>query len=156
MSEETVTLQKQREIEAKIVGPLFRAFAQEVGEARAREILAGVVHDLAHEAGCRAAEQAGGDGLLQLGGVLDRWRQGEALTIDVLRHDAEALDFNVTRCRFAEMYRALGLEELGAILSCGRDAAMIEGFNPDIAFRRTQTLLGGATHCDFRYRKKQA
>jgi hypothetical protein len=51
--------------------------------------------------------------LLQLGTVLDRWRQGDALTIDVLRHDAEALEFNVTRCRFAEMYRALGLEDLG-------------------------------------------
>jgi hypothetical protein len=50
MPEETLTLLKQREIEAKIVGPLFRAFAQEVGEARAREILAGVVRNLAPEA----------------------------------------------------------------------------------------------------------
>lgn len=152
MPEETVTLLAQREIEAKIVGPLFRAFAQEIGEARAREILAGVVRQLARASGCAAAQQAGGNGLLQLGTVLDRWRQGDALTIDVLRHDAGALEFNVTRCRFAEMYRALGLEDLGGILSCGRDGAMIEGFNPEVEFRRTQTLLAGASHCDFRYR----
>ena len=31
---------QQREIEARIVGPLFRAFAREIGETRAREILA--------------------------------------------------------------------------------------------------------------------
>lgn len=29
---------------------------------------------------------------------------------------------------------------------------MIEGFNPAIGFARTQTILGGASHCDFRYR----
>ena len=49
--------------------------------------------------------------------------------------------------------RRLGLEDLGPILSCGRDGAMIEGFNPAIAFTRTQTIMQGAPHCDFRYRK---
>ena len=42
-------LLQQREIEAKIVGPLFRAFAAEVGEERAREILANVVRDLGRD-----------------------------------------------------------------------------------------------------------
>ena len=32
------------------------------------------------------------------------------------------------------------------------DAAMIDGFNPTITFQRTQTIMGGAVHCDFRYR----
>ena len=62
------------------------------------------------------------------------------------------LYYNVTRCRYAEMYRELGIPELGAILSCNRDAALIEGFNPLVQLTRTQTLLGGASHCDFRYR----
>jgi hypothetical protein len=53
------------------------------------------------------------------------------------------------------MYRRLGLEELGPILSCGRDGAMIDGFNPQIDFERTQTLMEGASHCDFRYRKRE-
>ena len=51
------------------------------------------------------------------------------------------------------MYTRLGLAELGGLLSCARDAAMIDGFNPEIAFTRTQTIMEGATHCDFRYRK---
>ena len=57
----------------------------------------------------------------------------------------------VIRCRYAEMYRALGVPELGALLSCNRDAALIEGFNPEVTFERTQTLMQGASHCDFRY-----
>jgi hypothetical protein len=71
----------------------------------------------------------------------------------VLRDDDAGFEFNVTRCRYAEMYRRLGLADLGPILSCSRDGEMIAGFNPDIEFRRTQTLMVGATHCDFRYRR---
>ena len=54
----------------------------------------------------------------------------------------------------AQVLRRLGLEDLGPILSCGRDGAMIEGFNPAIDFRRTQTLMEGAAYCDFRYQEK--
>jgi predicted ArsR family transcriptional regulator len=49
------------------------------------------------------------------------------------------------------MYRDLGMAELGASLSCNRDGTMVEGFNPDIEFTRTQTIMSGASHCDFVY-----
>jgi L-2-amino-thiazoline-4-carboxylic acid hydrolase len=58
----------------------------------------------------------------------------------------------VTRCRYAEMYRALGIPELGEVLSCQRDAALIEGFNPGVTLERTHTIMQGAATCDFRYR----
>lgn len=151
-----IPLLQQREIEANVIAPLLRAFAAEVGEDRAREIVAGVIRDLAQQGGCAAAVAVGGNDLTHLKAVVERWRGGGALELTVLRDDAEALEFNVTRCRYAELYRRLGLAELGAILSCNRDAAMIEGFNPGISFERTQTLLGGATHCDFRYRRRDA
>lgn len=152
MTNPPITLLQQREIEAKIVGPIFKAFAKEVGDTRAKEILAGVICELAKDAGSAAAAACGGNDLHQLGSAIENWRAGEALTLDILRRDEQSLEFNVTRCQFAEMYRRLGLEELGPILSCGRDAAMIEGFNPDIEFERTQTLMEGAVFCDFRYR----
>jgi len=37
-------------------------------------------------------------------------------------------------------------------LSCSRDGAFCVGYNPAIAFERTQTIMEGASHCDFRYR----
>ncbi len=145
-------LLQQREIEAGVIAPLFRAFAAEVGEERAREIVGGVVRELATQAGCTAA--ASGNDLTHLKRVVEKWTEGGALELTVLRDDAEAFEFDVTRCRFAEMYARLGLAELGGLLSCARDAALIDGFNPDIAFARTQTIMGGATHCDFRYRQR--
>ncbi len=63
----------------------------------------------------------------------------------------ESFAFDVTRCRYAEMYRSLGMEDLGATLSCNRDGALIEGFNPNVEFTRTQTIMGGADRCDFRF-----
>jgi hypothetical protein len=145
-------LLQQREVEAGVIAPLFRAFAAEVGEARAREIVGGVVRELAKQAGCAAA--ASGNDLAHLKQAVAKWTEGGALELTVLRDDAEAFEFDVTRCRFAEMYAQLGLADLGGLLSCARDAAMIDGFNPDIEFRRTQTIMDSASHCDFRYRKK--
>ena len=150
-----ITLLQQREIEAKIIGPVFQAFAREIGEGRAREILAGAVKDLAKQSGCAAAQAVGGNDLAHLGQAIENWRTGGALELDIIRRDDEALEFNVTRCQFAEMYRRLGLADLGPILSCNRDGAMIDGFNPEIDFNRTQTLMEGAGHCDFRYRVGQ-
>lgn len=144
-------LLRQREIEAGVVAPLVAAFAAEVGAARATEIVAGVIKGLAREGGCAAAAALGGNGLAELKRAVERWTEGGALEIDVLRDVDTAFEFNVTRCRYAEMYRRLGLAELGPVLSCNRDAAMIEGFSPDIAFARTQTLMEGAAYCDFRY-----
>lgn len=149
----TIPLLQQREIEANVIAPLYRAFAAEVGEPRAREIVAGVVRDLARQAGCAAVEAVGGNDLPHLKQVVERWKAGGALELTVLRDDGEAFEFDVTRCRFAEMYRRLGLADLGPLLSCNRDGATVEGFNPSLEFRRTQTIMEGASHCDFRYRR---
>ena len=62
----------------------------------------------------------------------------------------------MVRCRYAEMYRRLGLEDLGSTLSCRRDFALAEGFSPDIQLERTQTLMEGAPYCDFRFRRVPA
>lgn len=144
-------LLRQREIEAGVVAPLVVAFAAEVGADRAREVVAGVVRELARQGGCAAAAALGGNGLAELKRAVERWTEGGALELDVLRDDDGAFEFNVVRCRYAEMYRRLGLAHLGPVLSCGRDAAMIEGFNPSLTFQRTQTLMEGAAYCDFRY-----
>jgi hypothetical protein len=93
--------------------------------------------------------------LTHLKELVEKWRENGALELTVLRDDTEALEFNVTRCQFAEMYHRLGLGDLGPILSCGRDGAMIEGFNADIGFSRTQTIMEGAEYCDFRYKLSQ-
>jgi hypothetical protein len=145
-------LLQQREIEARIVGPLVRAFAEEVGRERALEVVAGVIRDLAREGGAELATLLGERTLEAFAQSLDRWRENGALEIELLEQSPRWLSFNVTRCRYAEMYRALGLADLGASLSCQRDFALAEGFNPAIELTRTQTIMGGAPFCDFRFR----
>ena len=57
----------------------------------------------------------------------------------------------MTRCGYADFYKELGLPELGYLFSCNRDFAMAEGFSRDIRLERTQTIMEGASHCDFRF-----
>ena len=142
---------KRRAIEARILAPVIRAMAAEFGETRVHAILRDVIVDIARTQGAAMAAACDGNSTEDLAGTLDRWKADGALEIDVLEQDEQRLDYNVTRCRYAEMYRELGIAELGAILSCNRDAALVEGFNPLVKLTRTQTLLGGASHCDFRY-----
>src|SRR5271165_191274 len=145
-------LLQQREIEARIVGPLMRAFAAELGQERTLAILRQVIGELARQSGADLARSLGEQTLEAFSRTLTRWQEDGALEIELIEQSAERLSFNVVRCRYAEMYRALGLSDLGATLSCQRDFALAEGFNPEIKLERTQTLMEGASCCDFRFR----
>ena len=147
-----LTLIAQREVEAKIVGPIVRGFIAELGHDRALEVVRAVVAGLARDRGAELARAVGEASLDAFAADIDRWREGGALEIDFLERSAERLSFNVTRCKYAEMYRDLGLADLGGSLSCQRDFALVEGFNPAIALTRTQTLMEGAPYCNFRFR----
>jgi hypothetical protein len=151
---QAIPLLERREIEARIVGPLVRAFAEAFGDGPTRDVLRRVISDLARQAGDDLACQCGQTGLDAFASTLERWKAGGALELTILEQSDDRLAFNVTRCRYAEMYRALGLADLGPILSCLRDFALVEGFNPDIGLTRTQTLMEGASHCDFRFERR--
>jgi predicted ArsR family transcriptional regulator len=144
----------RREVEARLLAPLIDALGARFGMDEVVEVVRDTIIDLATKQGAALAEQMGGDGLPCFAESLSAWTQDNALEIELLESSDAAFDFNVTRCRYAEMYRALGVPELGAIFSCNRDAALIQGFNPEVAFQRTQTIMQGAPFCDFRYRLK--
>jgi hypothetical protein len=142
---------KRREIEARIVAPLIQRLGEEFGLERVTELAREVVVEVAQGQGTELAEMLGGTDLETFSGGTGNWKKGGALEIEIIEKGPDVYAFNVTRCRYAEMYRSLGIPELGALFSCDRDRTMIEGFNPDIKLERTQTIMGGASHCDFRY-----
>ena len=146
-----LALLDQRELEARIVGPLIRAFAAEIGEERALVIVREVIAGLARQSGAELAQVLGEQTLDAFARSLSRWRENGALEIEILEQSPRQLSFNVTRCRYAEMYRALGMADLGSSLSCQRDFALAEGFNSEIQLTRTQTIMRGAHFCDFRF-----
>ncbi len=143
---------KRREIEARILAPMLNAFAAEFGRERVMAIAKRVIVEIAREQGRALAQQLGGNSLPHFMQGKDAWVKGDALKTEVLSATETTYDFNVTRCRYAEMYRALGIPELGSVLSCGRDFALGEGVNPYLKLARSQTIMEGAPCCDFRYR----
>jgi plasmid stability protein len=142
-----------RRIEANIIRPIYEELEWRLGEAQAREILAAAIErDAVRQGAALAASTEAPKDLATFAQLLAPWSQGGALVKDDLHVSPERLDFNVTRCRYAETYAEMGLAHIGAILSCGRDGAMCTGYNPQVELTRTQTIMAGATHCDFRFR----
>ena len=141
---------KRREIEARIVAPLLERLAERFGP-EVYETARDVIVDVAREQGAALAERVGDDSLPGFAAALGAWSADGALESEVRELSDEVLAFDVTRCRYAEMYRSLGLADLGATMSCNRDGSLIEGFNPDVEFTRTRTIMSGADHCDFRF-----
>jgi hypothetical protein len=143
----------RRKIEAAIIAPIYEEMRAAIGEAKAREILRNAIRRAASAAGAEMAGRApGGASLESFKAIQHLWTKGDALTIEVIANEPGVFDFNVTRCRYAETYRAMGLGEIGDLLSCNRDGAFCEGYDPRIKLTRTQTIMGGAKFCDFRYR----
>lgn len=81
-------------------------------------------------------------------------RIGSDIDMQVLKQEADAMDFNITGCRYADFFRQLGEPELGAVLLCEVDDHMAAVGGPEVEFTRTQTIMKGATYCDFRYRMR--
>ena len=143
---------QQRRIEANILKHVYENLSERFGKEQAREIVQETVSQSAIEQGKTFADQIDGDpNLRDFYDILPLWSRDGALEIDVLEASPDKLDFNVKRCRYAEMYREMGIGEIGDLLSCQRDGDFCIGYNAEIEFRRTQTIMGGASHCDFRY-----
>ncbi|WP_198377542.1 L-2-amino-thiazoline-4-carboxylic acid hydrolase [Neoroseomonas rubea] len=153
MSDERMGILRQRRIEAAFAKGVYEEMKAELGEAQAKAILSRAVVKMAKATAAEMAKDApGGEpSLAHFIALQPLWTKDDALRIETLRQDETHYDFNVTRCRYAEMYREMGLADLGAVLSCNRDGAFCEGYHPKMKLERTQTIMGGATHCNFRY-----
>jgi hypothetical protein len=99
-----------------------------------------------------AKQVAEGTSLQSFIDIQSHWTAENALEIEEIYRDETRFEFNVTRCRYAEMYKAMGLGEIGGLLSCNRDGSFCEGYDAKLKMTRTQTIMEGASHCDFRYR----
>jgi len=146
------SLLKRREIEARIAVPLIEAFAEKLGRDEALAVAGKVIQGLACAAGSEVAKKLGANGTAALAQVVrEVWARDGALEVTILEESDRKLSFNVTRCAYAELYGKLGMKNFGRCLSCHRDASFAEGFNPRLKLERTQTIMEGAPHCDFRF-----
>ncbi len=154
MTEQLIGILQQRRIEAGVIKPLVEAFEKELGREKTREILGGVIRELARQKGQELRLIVPDDSMPSFASTWEPWLRDDALEMEMIELSDDVYHFNVTRCRYAEMYRELGLEELGYTLSCNRDASLIDGFSDEYELTRTQTIMEGAAYCDFRYQRK--
>ena len=142
---------EKRAIEAMAVAPILRAVSEKIGKNEALKILQEVNEQEAYQRGQNIQKKEGGNGIAELVIDVASWGEGGAWEMEVLEQTATTYFFNVTRCPYFEKYKELGLAEYGVGLSCCRDEPFAHGFNPKLRLVRTETIMEGAEHCDFRY-----
>lgn len=143
-----VPLLLRREIEALMIAPFLRAFAEAFGEAETYAIAARVVSGLAAQAGAGMAQMVKENTLEQfVEQLLPIFQPAE--NVNVKEVNKKQVRMDIVRCEYVDMYRRLGLGDLGTLLSCGRDEHLFLGYNPSIKFTRTKTLMEGDDCCDF-------
>lgn len=144
---------ERRRIEANILKHVYETLKASHGKDVAQKTIGDAVRAASIQQGEEFAAKAGGKtDMHSFADLQPLWTMEDALRIEVLKQDATTMDFNVTRCRYAEMYREMGLGEIGHLLSCQRDGTFCEGYDKRLKLTRSQTIMQGASHCDFRYR----
>ena len=147
-----LSMLEKRKIEAEILKEVYETLKASHGETVAKKTAAVSVRRSAIEQARQfAAAAPGGTSLKAFQDVMPLWTKGGALEIEVKEQTDASFAFNVVRCRYAETYKAMGLGEIGHLLSCNRDGAFCEGYDPKLKLERTQTIMQGAGHCNFRY-----
>lgn len=145
----------RRKIEAMILKHVLEVITERSDRAEAEAVIGETCSRSAIEQGQQLAEALGRTpDLTDFAAIQPNWTREDALRIETLEATEEKLDFNVTRCRYSEMYKDMGLGDIGHLLSCNRDGDFCIGYNPQMELTRTQTLMKGASYCDFRYRMK--
>ena len=154
-SEIDISHLQRRKIEGRVLIPLIQALWDKFGENAMHEVVDETIRKLAAEDGARWAATYGATTASLRKVAQELWAGGGSMDIQVVRESDNELDFNVTRCRYAEFYKELGLSDLGYRVHCNRDHAMVVGFNSELELSRSQTLMEGAACCDFRFRKRR-
>ena len=153
----STSILQQAKIQAQVLVPLVKALQAELGQERANDLVRKTLGDVYRRYGeeFRRAKAESNMGNI-MASAFATYAREDALDYSVIEQSQDAFEFNVTRCRYAEFYKELGEPELGFLLVCSADFPTAEGFGPDISLTRTQTIMQGASHCDFRYKRLRA
>ena len=152
-----VPIIEQAKIQARVLVPLVKALQAELGEERANALVRDALGDSYRRLGekwwrARKNEDLGEAMTAAFAG----YANAGALDYKVRDKSEETFDVDITGCRYAQFYKEMGAPELGFLLVCSQDFPFAEGFGSDVKLTRTQTIMQGATHCDFRYRREAA
>jgi hypothetical protein len=147
---------EQAKIQAQVLIPLVKALQAELGKERANALVRNALGDVYRRLGeqwwqAKESTHVGENMAL----AFASFAEGDAVEYSVRAQSQDTYEIDVTGCRYAQFYRELGEPELGFLLVCSSDFPFAEGFGADIKLTLTQTIMQGASHCDFRYGRQK-
>ena len=152
-----LSLLEEVKLQAQVLVPVLKALRAEIGKEKADRLVGQALTEWSKNLYKRIGEAKGGNPREQFDAIWAdlRPRIGNAVDRDMLQDDGVVRNYNVTRCAYAEFFKALGEPELGTVLLCDIDFHIADVAKDTLEFKRTQTIMKGAAYCDFRYRMKQ-
>src|SRR6202034_2941202 len=96
---------KRREIEARLLAPIVDALGDKFGRQEVLEVVRNVVTGIARRQGRELASRLGRNDLQAYGTSVEPWSRNDPLQMHILDENESVLNFDVTRCRYAELYR---------------------------------------------------
>jgi len=153
MVDSDVSFLDKARIQAQVLVPVMRALRAELGKDKAdalvKQALSGWSRQLFAEIGKDI--DGGRRRWAKMQGALNEISKAGVESTEPVR-DADKLEFDVTRCSYAEFFRALDEPELGALLMCSTDLDIAATSDGEVTLERQQTIMQGAPACTFRYK----
>jgi predicted ArsR family transcriptional regulator len=149
-----LSLLNKTRIQAQVLVPVLQALRSELGKERADAVVREALRGWSKQLFAAVGERVDGSPRRKWAAMhtaLAEITEPE-VTAAMRRHDEEALEFDITHCRFAEFFRALGEPELGALLICETDFDIAAAGGSEVSLTREQTIMQGAPSCTFRYK----
>ena len=141
----------KRKIEAEILKEVYLTLKESHGEEVAKKTIAGNLCDARPSSRHAPSPRRAGQHVLKaFQDVMPLWTKGGALENRGQGPAPRTYAFNVVRCRYGGTYKAIGLGEIGAPAVVQPRRRVLRGLRSKLWLERTQTIMQGASHCDFR------
>jgi predicted ArsR family transcriptional regulator len=152
MANELTEVQKLRVSHYTEMAKLVRAFKEKYGE-EAYQIVIKQNGERAFTEWKNISEKNGSNSIEDLIKCLWEPLKKEGFDYEVEITEA-GFQMKCTRCGLYDLAKHFGITEEAFYMICECDPYIVEGFNPNIGFRRTKTLMQGHDCCDHFYYMK--
>ncbi len=152
MKVQPVSQISRRLIEAELYGELYETMTEQFGKEKALQVITENLQKSARKSGQAFAASVDAPNLEHFSTVVEIWKKGNAIEVSNISINDNELTVKVSRCRYQESYREMGLsEELCTLLSCSRDEPFAKGYSDKLSMVRETTLAEGGDCCPFKF-----
>lgn len=150
MPSDTLTAYERVAIQLEAIVPLVRDLQAILGE---QVVLDALAERLRRQQEAAERGPKGEPDFERVRQGMEHFAAGGALEYRVLDQREDGIDMDVTSCAYARLMERLGARDLGPSLVCGPDFAQATRIGARLT--RTQTCMQGASHCDFRFARRE-